>query len=158
MKVKITITGPKVQGVGYRLFLTEAAMRLALRGFEVFNEGQKSVIALLESDDTRVKEFFVFATNERPPLALVDNVNSEEYAGDVMPLWQFSSINTASQMNKAIPILLEMRDDLREVKTNTNVVIDEVKGLREDIQPGFAMQIQQIQADVKAIKARLGMS
>jgi hydrogenase maturation factor HypF (carbamoyltransferase family) len=143
MKLKITITGPKVQGVGYRPYLAELAMRLALRGFEVFNEGDNAVVALLESDDQRTKEFFKRATLERPSLALVDTVKSEEYVGRVMPLWQFASINSATQMNKAIPILLEMRED--------------IKGLREDIQPGLAQQLGQVQADVKAIKARLGM-
>ena len=81
MKLKVTITGPKVQGIGYRPYLAELAMRLALRGFEVFNEGDNSVVALLESDDQRVKEFFKRATLDRPSLALVDTVKSEEYAG-----------------------------------------------------------------------------
>ena len=108
MKLKITITGPKVQGVGYRPYLGELAMRFALRGFEVFNQGDNAVVVLLESDDERLKEFFKAATLGRPSLALVDNVNSEEYTGDVMPLWQFASINTATQLNKAIPILLAM--------------------------------------------------
>ena len=103
MKMKITIAGPKVQGVGYRPYLAELAMRLALRGFEVFNDGDNAVVTLLESDDQRVKEFFKSATIERPSLALVDTVKSEDYAGDVMPLWQFASINTATQMNKAVP-------------------------------------------------------
>jgi hydrogenase maturation factor HypF (carbamoyltransferase family) len=150
MKQKITITGPKVQEVGYRPFLAELAMRLALRGFEVFNDGDNAVVTLLESDDQRVKEFFKSATIERPSLALVDTVKSEDYAGDVMPLWQFASINTATQMNKAVPILLS-------VEKNTNSILDEVKGLREDIQPGFAMQFNQMQADIRAIKTRLGM-
>lgn len=48
---------------------------------------------------------------EQPMLAKVDNVKSEDFVGDVMPLWQFSSINTASQMNKAIPILLKIQDN-----------------------------------------------
>lgn len=142
MKLKVTITGPKVQGVGFRPFLTEMAMSLALRGFEVFNE-RGAVVALLESDDQRVKEFFKSATIERPSLALVDRVVSEEYAGEVMPLWQFASINSATQMNRAIPILLEMQAD--------------IKGLREDIQPGLAVQLGQVQADIRAIKSRLGM-
>ena len=88
---------------------------------------------------------------ERPPLARVDNVRSEDYTGDVMPLWQFASINTASQMNKAIPILLA-------VQKNTDVIKEDVKGIREDIQPGYATNFRQVQADVKAIKERLGMS
>jgi hypothetical protein len=33
-------------------------------------------------------------------------------------------------------------------------VTEEIKGMREDIQPGYARQMQ---ADVRAIKERLGM-
>ena len=154
MKLKIKITGPNVHNVGYRPCLTELAMRLALRGFEVYNddeEGQQTVIALIEGDEQRTTKFYNSAMKERPPLATVDNVRSEDYTGDVMPLWQFASINTASQMNKAIPILLA-------VQKNTDVIKEDVKGIREDIQPGYATNFRQVQADVKAIKERLGMS
>ena len=157
MKLKIMITGPKVHDVGYRPYLTELAMRLALRGFEVYNDeetGWQAVIALVEGDEQRVMRFYNSAMKERPQLAEVDNVKSEDYAGDVMPLWQFASINTASQMNKAVPVLLKIQD-------NTNVtpqILDEIKGLREDIQPGFSMQFRQVQEDIRAIKERLGMS
>jgi hypothetical protein len=50
-----------------------------------------------------------------------------DYTGDVMRLWQFASINTASQMSKTIPILLA-------VKENTDEIKEDVKGMREDIQ------------------------
>jgi acylphosphatase len=128
MKLKITITGPKVHDVGYRPYLTELAMRLALRGFEVYNDDvndQQAVIALAEGDEQRVMRFHNLAMTKRPQLADVDNVNSEDYAGDVMPLWQFASINTASQMNKAVPILLEIREytsDIPQIKTNTDYI------------------------------------
>lgn len=197
MKIKITITGPKVHDIGYRPYLTEMAMRLALRGFEVYNDeedGQQAVIALVEADEKRIKRFHNSAMKERPQLAVVDKVRSEDYTGDIMPLWQSAAINSASQMNKAIPILLEMRDNLQAVKTNTDTipqmredlraikantdsipqmredleaiktntdaippVLDEIKGLREDVQPGYAMQFRQVREDIRAIKERLGM-
>lgn len=164
MKLQIKIVGPKVHDVGYRPFLIELAMKNALRGFEVFNdeeEGQQVVIVLIEGDDRRVKQFFKFATVERPPIALVDSVTSAEYVGDVMPMWQAASINTAEQINKAIPILKSVEKNTNSILENTKCtpqILDEIKGLREDIQPGFASRFQQVQADVKAIKARLGMS
>jgi acylphosphatase len=175
MKLKIKISGPKVHGVGYRPYLIELAMKWSLHGFEVFNDdenGQQVVVVLLEGDDRRINQFVKYATTERPPLALVDKVTSSEYAGDVMPMWQAASINTATQINKAVPILLEIKDNVKEikgdikeirgdvktVKANTGTIIDEVRGLREDIQPGFATQFQRVQADVRAIKERLGMS
>ena len=85
----------------------------------------------------------------------------------------------ALQLNKAIPVLLEIRDDLKEMKGDVKAVrkttdatldeikavrkttdstLDEIKGLREDIQPGYSTHFRQVQADVKAIKERLGMS
>ncbi len=45
-------------------------------------------------------------------------------------------------------MLLDMRDDLKAVRKNietTPQILDEIKGLREDIQPGYAMQLQAVQ-------------
>lgn len=204
MKLKVKITGSKVHDVGYRPFLTEIAMRLALRGFEVYNDEEdtrQAVVALVEGDEQRVARFCDSAQKELPQLAVVDRVRCEDYADDIMPLWQFASISTATQMNKAIPLLLavkentdkipemshdlkavrlntdiipeirddlkavrlntdtipEIRDDLKAAKKNTEATLDEIRGLRVDIQPGYAMNFRQIQADVRAIKDRLGM-
>jgi len=170
MKLKVKISGPKVHDAGYRPFLTEMAMSLALKGFEVYNDeedGRPVVVALVEGDEQRIGKFSSEAKMHYPQLAIVDGVKSEDYAGDVMPMWQFASISTATQMNKAIPLLLavkentdkipEIRDDLKSVKKNTEASLDEIKGLREDIQPGYAMNFRQVQADVRAIKDRLGM-
>ena len=63
-------------------------------------------------------------------------------------------LKTARKNANLIP---EIRDDLKATKKNTEASLDEIKGLREDIQPGYAMNFRQIQADVRAIKDRLGM-
>ena len=160
--------------VGYRPYLTELAMRFALRGFEVYNDGEErlqAVIALIEGDKQRITHFYNAVRKERPQLADVDNVTSEEYADDVMPLWQSALINTASQMNKAIPLLQDMRDDLKEMKGDikemkgdikvirktTDATLEEIKGMREEFQPGYASNFRQMQSDIRAIKDLLGM-
>jgi acylphosphatase len=128
MKLKIKITGPKVHDVGYRPCLTELAMRLALRGFEVYNDDedeQQMVVVLVEGDEQRITKFYNSAMKERPQLARVDDVRSEDYPGDVMPMWQFASINTASQMNKAIPLLMAVKantDAIPQIKANTDAI------------------------------------
>lgn len=128
MKLKITITGLKVHDVGYRPYLTELAMRLALRGFEVYNDeedGRQAVIALVEADEQNIKRFYNSAMKDRPQLAKVDNIKSEDYSGEIMPLWQFASISTASQMNKAIPVLLKIQDNtnlLPRIAENTDLL------------------------------------
>ena len=163
MKLKITICGPKVHDVGYRPYISELALSMALRGFEVFNDelnDQQSVVALIEGEESRINRFRKMANSTQPPLASVERVLEEDYNGEIMPAWQFASIGTFSQMNKAIPLLLEMRDDIKEVRRNTDtipLVLEEVRGIREDIQPGYASNFRQMQTDIRAIKDRLGM-
>ncbi|HIH36996.1 MAG TPA: acylphosphatase, partial [Methanocellales archaeon] len=56
MKLKITITGPRVHDVGYLQWFREMAVDLALRGFEVYNDAEgdrQSVVALVDSDERR---------------------------------------------------------------------------------------------------------
>jgi len=159
-------------------------MRLALRGFEVYNDdddddnGQQMVIALIEGDEQRIAKFYNSVMKKQPELAIVDNIKSEDFADDITPLWQFASINTASQMNKAIPLLLAVKDntdatlveikavrkttdetlvEIKAVRKTTDETLAEIKGMREDIQPGYGMHFRQVQSDIQAIKERLGM-
>lgn len=67
-------------------------------------------------------------------------------------------IDALKAVRKNTDIIPEIRDDLKAVCKTSDMALTEIKGLREDVQPGFAMQIQQIQADVRAIKKRLGMA
>jgi hypothetical protein len=62
----------------------------------------------------------------------------------------YAQICSAIQLNKAIRVLLEIRD-------NTKNTLEEIKGMREDIQPGYGMTLRQVQSDIRAIKERLGM-
>jgi esterase/lipase len=75
-----------------------------------------------------------------------------------MPVWQAATMSAATQMNKAIPLLLDMNGKMSQMLEKQDKTTEEIKGLREDIQPGFAVQFRQLQADMKAVKDRLGMS
>jgi hypothetical protein len=123
---------------------------------------------------------------QKPEHAEISNITCVDYEGDVMRTGEYAQVCSAQQLNKAIPLLLDMRNDLKEMKgdikavrktgdetlseikavrkntdaiprleANTNLVLEEIKGLREDIQPGYAKQMQ---TDIRAIKERLGMS
>jgi hypothetical protein len=53
----------------------------------------------------------------------------------------------------------QISEDIKEVRKNTDTipqVLEEIRGMREDIQPGYALQFGQVQADVRAMKERLG--
>jgi acylphosphatase len=174
MKLKIKIAGPKVHDVGYRYFLMSTAIDMGLRGFQARNRmsgKEQEVIALVDGDEEAITDFKAMVGAQKPEHAEISNINWVDYEGDVMRTGEYAQVCSAQQLNKAIPLLLDMRNDLKEMKgdikavrkntdaiprleANTNLVLEEIKGMREDIQPGYAKQMQ---TDIRAIKERLGM-
>jgi len=195
MKLKIKIVGTKIHDVGYRVFLLKHAMNLALPGLSTYNweeNGQQEVIALVEGNEARITAFLRTVEKNKPELAEVSKVTFEDYDGDVGRTSEVAMFCSFVQLDKAIPLLLDMRDDLKAVRKNTDMIpqisedlkavrkntdmipqisedikavrkttdstLDEIKGMREDIQPGYSMQFRQMQADVRVIKDRLGIA
>lgn len=178
MKLKVTITGQNVHNVGYRYFLMSSAINFALRGFEARNTmsgNEQKVVALVEGKEEAIADFKKLIERQKPERSLVSNIAFEETEDEVMKTGEYAQVCTAFQLNKAIPLLLDMRDDLKEMKgdmkemkgdmkavrKNTDIIPqihEEIKGMREDIQPGYATQFRLVQADIRAIKERLGMS
>jgi len=116
MKLKITITGPKVHDVGYRPWLVELAMSMGLKGFDVYNDeedGQQIVIALIEADDRRIQKFLSAVNSKRPPLAIVGSIISEDYADDVMPSWQAAAMNAYSLIAKNTDLIPQIAENTR---------------------------------------------
>ena len=170
MKLKIKIIGPKVHDVGYRVFLLKHAMNLALPGLSTYNweeNGQQEVIALVEGDEARIAAFRQMVEKNKPELAEVSKVTSEDYNGEVGRASEVAMFCSFVQLDKAIPLLLEIRDntkatpqileEIKAVRKTGDETLSEIKGMREDIQPGYATHFRQVQADVRAIKERLGM-
>ena len=188
MKLKITLAGPKVHDVGYRVFLLKNAMKTALPGLSTYNwegDGRQQVIALVEGDEARIKAFLKKIEKDRPGLAQVTEVTSEPYEGEVGRTSEVAMLCSFVQLDKAIPLLLDMRDDLKAVRKTSDATLDEgramrkttdttleevraarktadatleeIKGMRADIQPGYASNFRQMQSDIRAIKERLGM-
>ncbi|MCX6673427.1 MAG: acylphosphatase [Methanothrix sp.] len=174
MKLKVKITGPKVHDVGYRYFLMSIGMSNRIKMFEAYNtessEGDE-VLVYVDGNDEAVKAFRVLVETKRPDRSEVSNIVFDDFEGDIMKIGEYAQFCSIVQLNKAIPVLLDMRDDLKEmtgdlkelkgdmkaVRKNTDTiprVLEEIKGMREDIQPGYARQMQ---TDVRAIKERLGM-
>ncbi len=155
-----------------------SAIDFALRGFEARNTmsgNEQEVVALVEGNEEAIADFKKLIERQKPERSLVSNIAFEETDSEVMRTGEYAQVCTAFQLNKAIPLLLDMRDDLKEMKgdmkemkgdmkavrKNTDIIPqihEEIKGMREDIQPGYATQFRLVQADIRAIKERLGMS
>jgi acylphosphatase len=160
MKLKIKIAGPKVHEVGYRYFLMSNAIDMGLKGFHARNrtgEKEPEVIALVEGDEETIADFKKLVETQKPEYSHVSSIAFEDYEGDIMKTESYAQICSAIQLNKAIPLLLDMRNDLKAVRQTSDMTLDEIKGMREDIQPGYAMTLRQVQSDIRTIKERLGM-
>ena len=188
MKQKIKISGPQVHDVGYRVFLLKHAMNLAMPGLSTYNwedNGQQEVIALVEGDEARIAAFQQTVEGKKPEMADVSRITFEEYDGDVGRTSEVAMLCSFVQLDKAIPLLLDIRDDMKEMKGDmkemkgdikemkgdikemkgdikavrktTDSTLEEITGLREDIQPGYAMTVRKMQSDIIAIKDQIGM-
>jgi len=140
------------------VFLLKHAMNLALPGLSTYNweemTGQQQVVVLLEGDEARIKAFLQLVEKNKLEMAEVSEVTFEEYDGDVGRASEVAMFRTFGQLDKAIPILLKIQDNTAV----TPQILEEIKGVREDIQPGYASSFRQMQADIRAIKERIGMA
>ena len=57
MKIKAVITGPAVQGVGYRVFLMHEAVIEGIERFAALNVSDDTVVVLAEADEDAISNF-----------------------------------------------------------------------------------------------------
>jgi acylphosphatase len=115
MKLKVKIAGTKVHDVGYRVFLLKHAMNLALPGLSTYNweeDGQQEVIVLVEGDEARITAFLQTIEKNKPEPSEVSKVTFEDYDGDVGRTSEVAMFCSFVQLDKAIPLLLDIRDDV----------------------------------------------
>jgi len=119
MKLKVKITGPKVHDVGYRYFLMSMAMSNRIRMFEAHNlesDGNQEVLVFVDGEEKAVEAFSALVKTKRPALSEVSNIDFEDFNGEIMRIGEYAQFCSTVQLNKAIPVLLDMRDDLKEMK------------------------------------------
>jgi acylphosphatase len=77
-----TIISGRVQGVGYRAFVTNEALRLHLSGW-VRNRRDGTVEAVFSGDEAAVEEVLALC-RKGPPSAVVGEVKVSAYAGPML--------------------------------------------------------------------------
>ncbi|MBO3800226.1 MAG: acylphosphatase [Candidatus Brockarchaeota archaeon] len=149
-KKRVVIKGEKVQDVGYRLFLLEAAESIGLRGFQARNV-EDYVEFLVEGDDNKVAEFISFAKTNYPELARVEKVTVEDYEGNVMSIEGFYRSFSAGQLVKIVNVgvsMLQKQDilisDVKEMKSDIKEMKDDIKEMKSDI--------KEMKSDIKEMK------
>ena len=99
---------------------------------------------MVEGDEVRTTSFRKMIEKNKQESAEVSNVTFEDFDGDVGRTSEIAMFCSFVQLDKAIPLLLDMRDDLKAVRKTTDLTLDEIKGLREDLQPGYATNFRQV--------------
>jgi len=165
MKLKIEITGSRVHDVDYRPWLFDMAVNAGLLGIFISNRTKdniQKVIVLAEGNEDDIRYFERTVKSDRPPRAEVDLIKSEDFAGEVMSIDKYAALNTSSQMNKAIPLLLSMNDKLGIMNDKTEGMlqkqdrtISEIRELREDLIKRRDDRLARIEEDIRVIKTKI---
>jgi acylphosphatase len=188
MKLKIEITGSRVHDVDYRPWLFDMAVNASLLGIFISNRTKdkiQTVIVLAEGNEDDIRYFERTVKSEKPPRAEVDLIKSEDFAGEVMSIDKYAALNTSSQMNKAIPLLLSMNDKLDSMNDKMGSMnekmdsmndklgsmndkmggmlqkqdrtISEIRELRGDLIKRSDDRLARIEEDIRVIKTKIGI-
>jgi acylphosphatase/uncharacterized protein YjbJ (UPF0337 family) len=147
-KLRIVIRGPKVQDVGYRLFLLSGAGEL--RGFEANNVGEDLVV-LVEGGDEASNRFLEFVKQQKPPYAQVSELKAEPFSGWVMDKSEFRSQFSLEQLVKLTQVGLEMSGDIGEMKGDIKEMKGDIKEMKGDIKE-MKGDIKEMKGDIKEMK------
>ncbi|MEM2930743.1 MAG: acylphosphatase [Thermoproteota archaeon] len=161
VRKKVVIKGEKVQDVGYRLFLLEAAESIGLKGFQARNV-EDYVEFMVEGDDNKVAEFISFARTNYPELAKVEKVTVEDYEGNIMSIEGFYRSFSASQLVKIVNVGVSMlgKQDAMSGKMDKmlekqDVLISEVRNLREDLKAYMDERFRRLEMEIAKIKEKI---
>ena len=80
MKIKAVITGPMVQGVGYRVFPIHQAIIEGIERFSALNVSDKAVVVLAEAEEDKISSLKEFLLTRRPEHAQVSKVRIEDFS------------------------------------------------------------------------------
>jgi len=128
-KGRVMIRGPRVQDVGYRLFLLNLASESNLTGFQARNIGKDCVEALFEGGEEEVKEFIEAVKKLVPREAEVSSIEFKEYEGPVKHVDVFRSEFMAIQLGKIVEIGVEMLGRQDRMLEKQDVTIEKIDNL-----------------------------
>jgi acylphosphatase len=131
VKKRITIRGPRIFNVTYRLFLYEEASRLGLSLFDARNLVDRGIIEVLVGGDPEsVREFIAYVKSQKPPQAEVEEVEEEDYVGHIKTIESFERGFMLSQQSKLANYGLIM---LEKQEETISVIREESEKTREEL-------------------------
>jgi acylphosphatase len=165
MKIKFIIQGENVQEVGYRVFLFNNAFNYGISKFNAFNANKNQVFAFAEGDEETLNNYVGFCKENKPEGAIVENILTEAYNGEIGDTQTFATILTLEQLNKGVPAILEIKGDIKEMKGDVKQVlvkqgetIHEIRNLRSDMKLYLDTKFEEVFFEISRIKEKIGLS
>jgi acylphosphatase len=155
MKIKFIIQGENVQEVGYRVFLFNNAFNYGISKFNAFNVNKNQVFAFVEGDKETLNNYVGFCKENKPEGAIVENIFTEAYNGEIGDTQTFATILTLEQLNKGVPAILEIKGDIKEVKGDIKEMKGDIKEIKGDIKE-MKGDIKEMKGDVKQVLVKQG--
>ena len=111
MKMQAVITGKRVHGVGYRVFLLQKALERGVQRFDARNvvlDGEQQVVVRIEGEQAMIEAFQSGVNDEYPPDARVFNISFGAYDGYVISISDFMHLIQVEQLTKGIPAIISI--------------------------------------------------
>ncbi len=83
MNVRILVEGPRVQQVGYRMFLLERALKTGIERIYSVNLNKDRIEILINDSEEKIDKFYALIREEKPEKAIVNSIHKEKYEDDM---------------------------------------------------------------------------
>jgi len=165
MPKKVVIKG-KVHGVGLRIKLIQLALEYGIDKFNTFNtliDKKQAVVCLIDAPDQLINIFVNRIQKEKPEKAIFESITVDDYKFDVPPIERCLQTFQMEHWGKAIPILIEIRDAIREesektrqtVKEESEKIRLEAEMLRKDLRSYIEVSLREIQSRIERMEKAL---
>ncbi len=107
MKMQAVITGRRVHGVGYRVFLLQRSLELGFQRFSArsrVQNGAEQVVVQYEGEPGQVDAFGSIIREERTPGVDIEDVAFEAYEGHVVPVADYMHLLMIEQLSGIAPL------------------------------------------------------
>lgn len=85
-------------------------MRLPGFGADNFTDGKTQIVdVVVDGKESQIATFKAFIEKNKPAEAIVSDITTSDYDGDVMRIAEYSQAITAIQLLKVIPTMLEIQ-------------------------------------------------
>ena len=136
-KLKLLIVGERVHEVGLRAKLISLAIELGIERFmasNVLKNGGQAVLVLLDANKEKLQAFKDLWKDRLPNIAIVKDVMEEEFQGEVPSIYHTMLAFEFEHWDKAIPILVEIRDGVKAVGKKVDDVGKKVEGVGKKVE------------------------